>query len=252
MSQRRIFRNLAVTLIALNPLAWAQASDREPKMPFPAPRCPWSPAAPKAPARMSPWDLLFSSIVYGNSKALKQQLEGCALLGVDVSALRDGMNLRLLHFAVGMVDIDAAKDAVKDLLAAGCSPDHQGGPRLRTPLHSAAERGRLELVKILVEEGKADPRIQDWQGRTALDLARDTQTKPGAGPNPVVPYLQTWMTGAPEGTASAAPAAAPAAPGEDSWDEQPGAAPAAPAAASTTASPGTGPAGLPGPAAPPA
>jgi ankyrin repeat protein len=47
-----------------------------------------------------------------------------------------------------------------------------------TALHAAAQRGRTELVKYLLEKG-ANPRIRDANGRTPLDLV-------GGGPAPAV------------------------------------------------------------------
>ena len=45
------------------------------------------------------------------------------------------------------------------------------GKRDRTSLHLAAALGHLEMVRYLVEEAGADPRVQNDQEMTPLDLA---------------------------------------------------------------------------------
>lgn len=56
-----------------------------------------------------------------------------------------------------------------------------------TPLHDAADEGYLEIVKYLIEVGKADQTIKDEDGETALDKAKDE------GHKDVVKYLQKVM-----------------------------------------------------------
>ena len=46
--------------------------------------------------------------------------------------------------------------------------------RLETPLHSAARTGNLEIVRYLLDHG-ANAKLQDNEGRTALDVARSSQ-----------------------------------------------------------------------------
>ena len=55
----------------------------------------------------------------------------------------------------------------------------------RTALMCAAQMGRLDMVKLLIEAG-ADPQIKDRDGKTALDLARQT-----TGKDDVIKYLYT-------------------------------------------------------------
>lgn len=94
--------------------------------------------------------------------------------------LKAGGNPRMLgsrHESVLHAAARTAPIAVIDLLiAAGAPIDHRpsyGG----TALMEAVEHRRMDVIERLLAEG-ADPRTQDWNGRTALDYARGfTQNK---------------------------------------------------------------------------
>lgn len=58
---------------------------------------------------------------------------------------------------------------------------------LGTPLHKAAELGRLDIVKHLIEKG-ADPLIPDARRQTALELAESN------GYDQVVEYLRAFSS----------------------------------------------------------
>ncbi|KAG2447079.1 hypothetical protein HYH02_007829 [Chlamydomonas schloesseri] len=77
------------------------------------------------------------------------------------------------------------KDLVKlkRLLRAGAPPDSCDYDR-RSALHIAGAEGNLAAVKIMIEDGGADPGFQDRWGNTALDEARRV------GAAPVVAYLE--------------------------------------------------------------
>lgn len=59
----------------------------------------------------------------------------------------------------------------------------------RCALHIAASEGNLTGVKVLIEEGAADPNFQDRWGNTAIDEARRV------GSAPVVEYLKVRPCG---------------------------------------------------------
>ena len=58
---------------------------------------------------------------------------------------------------------------LKRLVASGQVPVHVKGGF--PPLHEAAGCGHLEMVRYLVEEAGADPRLRSAQGLTPLELA---------------------------------------------------------------------------------
>lgn len=58
---------------------------------------------------------------------------------------------------------------MKTLLKLGCDPNFTGGVNDR-PLHFAAGRPHLNVVKLLLEAG-ADPTLTDDEGNTALHFA---------------------------------------------------------------------------------
>lgn len=87
---------------------------------------------------------------------------------------------------------DAHLEAVEALLKGGADPNVQSAEG-NTPLHNAAERGRMEVVQVLLDRG-ADPQAQDANGKTPLHLATEVHhdahheavevlLKGGANPN---------------------------------------------------------------------
>ncbi|GLC44797.1 hypothetical protein PLESTB_001212900 [Pleodorina starrii] len=72
---------------------------------------------------------------------------------------------------------------LRRLLRSGAPPDACDYDK-RSALHIAGAEGNLAAVKLLVEEGGADPNFQDRWGNTALDEARRV------GATPVVAYLE--------------------------------------------------------------
>ncbi|XP_046578113.1 receptor-interacting serine/threonine-protein kinase 4-like [Haliotis rubra] len=73
-------------------------------------------------------------------------------------------NLPLLSYAADCCD---DLDVFRTLIEAGAHVNHGGPPT--TPFNSAAERGRLALMKLLYEYG-ADADLQDMYGITALHV----------------------------------------------------------------------------------
>ncbi|GFR43530.1 hypothetical protein Agub_g4626 [Astrephomene gubernaculifera] len=77
---------------------------------------------------------------------------------------------------------------LRRLLRSGAPPDACDYDQ-RSALHIAGAEGNLEAVKLLVEEGGADPNFQDRWGNTTLDEARRV------GAEDVVAYLEGLLRG---------------------------------------------------------
>ncbi|GLI61751.1 hypothetical protein VaNZ11_004203 [Volvox africanus] len=75
---------------------------------------------------------------------------------------------------------------LRRLLRSGAPPDACDYDK-RSALHIAGAEGNLAAVKLLIEEGGADPNFQDRWGNTALDEARRV------GATPVVAYLESLL-----------------------------------------------------------
>jgi len=92
--------------------------------------------------------------------------------GADVEApARNAMRVRPLHSAVAQADPDLALHMARRLLAAGASPNVTQQNDY-TPLHEAALRGHVELVRELLAHG-ADRSARNADGKTAADLAQE-------------------------------------------------------------------------------
>ena len=66
-------------------------------------------------------------------------------------------------------------DVVKHFLEVGADIDAQDRVK-RTPLHWASYYGHTNMVRFLLEAG-ANQKIKNLQGKTAMDLARDDETR---------------------------------------------------------------------------
>eukprot|EP00962_Isochrysis_galbana_P000301 scaffold82_cov105-Isochrysis_galbana.AAC.8 len=91
-----------------------------------------------------------------------------ALLAAGASANRaNSRGFSPLHLA-------STGAAVRALLSASADPNHSANPKRRTPLHTRAAAGCGASVKALLEGG-AEPRLPDWEGRSAQQLAAGKQ-----------------------------------------------------------------------------
>lgn len=92
--------------------------------------------------------------------------------GAELEApARNPMQVMPLHSAVAQSDPDAALFLAQRLLEKGASPNvvQHGG---FTPLHEAALRGHVELVRLLLRHG-ANPSARNSERRSPSDLARE-------------------------------------------------------------------------------
>jgi ankyrin repeat protein len=101
----------------------------------------------------------------------KQVLNELITHGADVNiASNNSMKVCPLHSAVAHYNAPVAFQMAKSLLEHGAKVNavQMGG---WTPLHEAAARGEVDLVKLLLQYG-ADKDMKNEDGTTALDLAR--------------------------------------------------------------------------------
>jgi uncharacterized protein len=63
---------------------------------------------------------------------------------------------------------------VKLLIDHGADVNWHGGLEKETPLHYAAKYGNIELAKLLLK-ANADPKSKKYNGKTPLDLAKETK-----------------------------------------------------------------------------
>ncbi|KAG2444345.1 hypothetical protein HXX76_001101 [Chlamydomonas incerta] len=120
---------------------------------------------------------MFEAVKAGHDKVIDLLLGYGATIGMDGLAVAGTM-------CTAVFEGDLVK--LQRLLKAGAPPDACDYDK-RCALHIAGAEGNLAAVKLLVEEGGADPGFQDRWGNTALDEARRV------GAAPVVAYLERLM-----------------------------------------------------------
>jgi ankyrin repeat protein len=147
------------------PLAWSPAPDR-----------------PVPPLSGVPFDvagrLPLHTAVLADQAAFVDWLLGEAGAGLPRAALArvpDAEGAAPVYGAAAR----GAIDMVRRLLSAGAS-GAAASPR-RTALHCAAERWATPLVRLLVDEGGADPRARDAAGATPWESAQRVQAARAAG-----------------------------------------------------------------------
>ncbi|XP_062567286.1 ankyrin repeat family A protein 2-like [Saccostrea cucullata] len=152
-------------------------------------------------------DLVCSACKTDNSSELKDYLE--VVIAVDPSVINetDSAGMTALHFAVSCKHLHVVSmlmkygadiripdglgftplflttgrypcEKVTEFLLKSCEVsdvNHQTKTGA-TPLHGAALQGNLGCIKLLLEHG-ADPKLEDEDGTTALELAKDSATK---------------------------------------------------------------------------
>jgi uncharacterized protein len=124
-------------------------------------------AAPGVVTRFSNdgWTLLHLAGFFGHAEAVRLLLER----GADANALSvNGMRNTPLHAGLaGPMGIDGARLLVE--AGADVNARQHGG---YVPLHSAANRGDIDLLGLLLEGG-ADPNAATDDGRRPIDFARE-------------------------------------------------------------------------------
>jgi len=91
--------------------------------------------------------------------------------GADPNCL-DDRGFPPLYRAADGPDDDGSEAVVQEFVRAGADVDRRGGVHRCTPLHAAARKGILHVTKALLAAG-ADPWIEDKNGTSALDRARN-------------------------------------------------------------------------------
>ncbi|KAE8963133.1 hypothetical protein PR003_g30589 [Phytophthora rubi] len=99
---------------------------------------------------------------YGAMKVL-DVLKGSSVRE-EVNAV-DSLGNTALHYAADCAQLDVARE----LLSMGADAN-LANRRMATPLHMAVSKARLEMAKLLLEEGQADVNATDYQDNTALLL----------------------------------------------------------------------------------
>jgi ankyrin repeat protein len=149
----------------------------------------------------SGWDALYLACAFGATNVTEELLAA----GADPNG-PPSVELPPLHFCAANGQADMATillnhGAKLDLAQASQSEIYRSMPAGATPLHWAANWGRLELVRLLLKRG-ANVRATNVVGETPIDLVRKS---------PSVQSYQLWVPGLPY--------RAPARDGDKVWGE---------------------------------
>lgn len=107
---------------------------------------------------------LLNAVFFGYRDAAAELLK--YKQGIDALDLNEAMLI-----AAGMGHNDIVKDMIQSRMSVNVT-----GLNNRTPLMAAVKFGRLDTVRLLLENG-SDPAPQDADGNTALTIARDQGNK---------------------------------------------------------------------------
>ncbi|PNS17276.1 Oxysterol-binding 1 [Sphaceloma murrayae] len=106
--------------------------------------------------RNADWDTLSATVAADNKAGTGSSLEGTSVLHLAVQIAELSMVEKVLKISKDM-EINAT--------------DKEGN----TPLHIAAMLGRIQVVRLLLEQPEINESVTNYQGKTPLDLARDPE-----------------------------------------------------------------------------
>lgn len=110
-------------------------------------------------------DVLAAAVMTNNVEEIKKVLDGNPLL---VNIKIEGRSPLHLACSLGKIEVAA------ELIARGANIELVSDTEGTTPLQEAASKGYKDLAEMLLKKG-ADARAKDKNGKTALDLATETE-----------------------------------------------------------------------------
>jgi ankyrin repeat protein len=105
----------------------------------------------------------------------KSQLRNLAILAAVLALFGGRLYFVDANESLAIAAAEGDISQVRRLLARGASPNGYGPDGHAPALVYAAGNNNVEIVKVLLEKG-ADPKRRDFEGKTALDRARENRS----------------------------------------------------------------------------